>query len=308
MNTKVHSTLFFAAFLAFSFAPCTSNTAGLENIVAPGATVNKVQTGFIFTEGPAADSDGNIYFSDVRASRIYLWSCKDTSISVYRENTGRANGLMFNQNGHLVVCEMGGRRVTLDNMMGKITVLADSYKGKKLNSPNDLWIDPMGGIYFSDPRYGAKMDDVEKGSMQVYYISPDHKKVARVTNDLVKPNGLIGSIDGKSLYIADAGDNKTWLYKILPDGSLSEKSLFCKQGSDGMSLDEKNNVYVTGASSISIYDHKGMKIEEILFPERPANMTFAGKERKTLFVTARTSIYTIEMAVRGAPAPLDQAK
>jgi len=117
----------------------------------------------------------------------------------------------------------------------------------------------MGGIYFSDPRYGAKMDDVEKGSMQVYYISPDHKQLSRVTNDLVKPNGLIGAIDGKSLYIADAGDNKTWLYKILPDGSLSEKSLFCKQGSDGMSLDERNNVYVTGASSISIYNHKGKK-------------------------------------------------
>ncbi len=102
-------------------------------------------------------------------------------------------------------------------------------------------------------------------------------------------------------YIADAGDNKTWLYKILPDGSLSEKSLFCKQGSDGMSLDERSNVYVTGSSSISIYNNKGKKIVEIMFPERPANMTFAGKERKTLVVTARTSIYTIEMAVRGAP-------
>lgn len=308
MNTKAYRTLLYAIFFTFFLSALAIDNTAVARMIAPKATINNVQTGFIFTEGPAADSDGNIYFSDVRASRIYLWSWKDNSISVYRENTGRANGLMFNQKGHLAVCEMGGRRVVLDNMTGKITILADSYRSKKLNSPNDLWIDPKGGIYFSDPRYGANMDDVEKGSMQVYYISPDHSKLTRVTNDLVKPNGLIGSIDGKGLYIADAGDNKTWLYKILPGGGLSEKSLFCNQGSDGMSLDEKSNVYVTGPLSISIYNQYGKKIEEINFPERPANMTFAGKERRTLFVTAGTSIYTIEMAVRGARMPVDQYK
>ena len=308
MNIKVHLLFLLVIFTAFFFAPVTIVAQEGAGIVAAGATVTKVQSGFIFTEGPAADSNGNVYFTDVRAERIYLWSCTDGSISVYREKTGWGNGLMFDQNAHLAVCEMGGRRVILDNMEGRITVLADSYKGKKLNSPNDLWIDPMGGIYFSDPRYGGRMDDVEKGSMQVYYISPDHKKLKRVTHDLVKPNGLIGTQDGKILYIADAGDNKTWLYKIESDGTLSEKELFCPQGSDGMTRDERNNVYVTGRSSISVYNAKGQKIEEIMFPERPANMTFAGKERKTLFVTARTSVYTITMTVRGAPTPLDQTR
>ena len=225
MNTKVHVIFLLVIFTASFFAPVTIGAQEGASIVTPGANVMKVRSGFIFTEGPAADSNGNVYFTDVRGERIYLWSWKDGSISIYREKTGRANGLMFDQKGHLAVCEMGGRRVILDNMKGTITVLADSYKGKKLNSPNDLWIDPMGGIYFSDPRYGGRMDDVEKGSMQVYYISPDHKKLRRVTHDLVKPNGLIGTQDGKRLYIADAGDNKTWLYKIQPDGTLSEKEL-----------------------------------------------------------------------------------
>jgi gluconolactonase len=143
---------------------------------------------------------------------------------------------------------------------------------------------------------------------QVYYILPDHRKLTRATNDLVKPNGLIGTPDGKIIYIADAGDNKTWAYNIKPDGRLSDKRLFCKQGSDGMAIDERNNVYVTGKSSISVYNSEGEKIEEIVFPERPANMTFAGKERKTLFVTARTSVYTLEMVVRGMPTPLEKEK
>lgn len=153
--------------MAFLFGLGTIGAQEGASVIAPGATVNKVQSGFIFTEGPAVDAEGNVYFTDVRGERIYRWSYKDGSVSVYREKTGRANGLMFDQKGRLVACEMGGRRVILDDMKGEISVLADSYQGKKLNSPNDLWIDPKGGIYFSDPRYGRRMDDVEKGSMQV---------------------------------------------------------------------------------------------------------------------------------------------
>ena len=253
----------------------------------------------------------------MKAETIYKWSWKDDSTAVYRENTGRANGLMFDRQGRLVVCEMGNNRVTLDDMKGTITVLADSYEGKKLHSPNDLWIDPKGGIYFSDwlskwvrVKGGGKTKaKAVKGGMQVYYIPPGQKSLMRVTNDLVKPNGLIGTTDGKTLYIAEYKDNKTWVYRIQPDGSLSDKKLFCDHGSDGMARDEKNNVYVTGSSSILVYNSKGVKIEEITIPEgQPTNMTFAGKERKTLFITARTLIYTLEMAVRGAPSPLDQAK
>ena len=278
------------------------------SVVADGAVVKKVQSGFIFTEGPAANGVGDVYFTDVQGSRIYKWAHKDGLISVYRENTENSNGLMFDQKGRLVVCEGGGQRVVMDDMKGNITVLAETYKGKKLNSPNDLWVDPKGGVYFSDPRYGPKMDDVEEGSMQVYYISSDHKHLIRVTDDLIKSNGLIGTPDGETLYIADAGANKTWVYRILPDGTLADKKLFCEQGSDGVTRDERGNLYLTGQTSISVYDSKGQKLEEITFPETPSNMTFAGKDRKTLFVTARTSVYTLDMAVRGAPTPLDQGQ
>lgn len=293
---------------AFIFDPGTIGAQEGNSVIAPGAAVKMVQSGFIFTEGPAANAGGDIYFTDVRGERIYRWSCKDGSISIYREETGKANGLMFDQKGRLVVCEMGNNRVTLDDMKGTITVLADSYKGKRLNNPNDLWIDPKGGIYFSDWLSGRGRTDVPEGGLQIYYISSDHKNLTCVTNDLIKPNGLIGTPDGKILYIADMGANKTWVYTIKSNGTLSGRKLFCEQGSDGMARDEKNNVYLTGGSSIFVYNSKGEKIEEIAFPERPTNMTFAGKERKTLFVTARTSIYTLEMVVRGAIMPLDQAK
>lgn len=310
MNRKIYQQWYLLVILTITFLAGPSIISAQEKtgVIAHEATVKKVQSGFIFTEGPAANDEGDVYFTDVRGSRIYKWSHKHGSISVYRENTGNANGLMFDQKGRLVVCEMGSQRVVMDDMKGNIAVLAETYKGKKLNSPNDLWIDPKGGIYFSDPRYGPKMDDVEKGSMQIYYIHPDHKSLIRVTNDLVKSNGLIGTPDGETLYVADAGANKTWVYRILPDGTLAEKKLFCGQGSDGVTLDERRNLYLTGQTSISVYDSKGQKIEDIIFPETPANMTFAGKDRKILFVTARTSVYTIDMAVRGAPIPLDQGQ
>jgi len=309
----------FSAFIImiFLFGLETIGAQEGAGVIAPGATLKKIQSGYFFTEGPAADAEGNVYFTDLRAELIYKWLWKDGSITLYREKTGMANGLMFDLQGRLVVCEMGNNRVTLDDMKGMITVLAESYEGKKLNSPNDLWIDPKGGIYFSDwlmGRGGAKSKGKGKtkapeGGLQVYYIPPDQKGLMRVTNDLVKPNGLIGTTDGKTLYIADMGANKTWVYRIQPDGTLSDKKLFCDQGSDGMARDEKNNIYVTGRSSISVYNSKSAKIEEITIPEgRPTNMTFVGKDRKTLFITARTSIYTLEMAVRGAPSPLEREK
>jgi gluconolactonase len=277
-----------------------------SGIIAPGATIKKVQSGFTFTEGPAADTEGNIYFTDIPNEKIFKWSHKDGSITLYREGTGQANGLMFDGKGRLVVCEMGNNRVTLDDMKGDITVLADNYKGKKLNMPNDLWIDPRGGIYFSD-FLGPGSTESRNEKLQIYYIPPDNRDLIRVTDDLVAPNGLIGTPDGKSLYVADMGVKKTWKYKILSDGTLIDKKEFCDQGSDGMSLDEKGNVYVTGDAAIYVYNPEGKKIEEIAFPERPSNMSFGGKERKTLFITAMTSIYTLDMTVRGALTPLDLA-
>jgi gluconolactonase len=200
---------------------------------------------------------------------------------------------------------MGNNRVTRDDMKGNITVLADSYNGKKLHMPNDLWIDSKGGIYFSDFMGPGSS---EEGGLQVYYISPDGKTVIRATNDLVAPNGLIGTPDGKILYITDPGAKKTWSYKINPDATLADKNLFCDQSTDGFKLDEKGNMYFSGDAGVTIFSPKGEKIEEIPMSGRCANLTFGGKDRKTLFITGGASVYTLEMTVRGALTPLDLSR
>ena len=293
--------ILFSAIILLNFS-CNHFVLSAEKssgLIAPGAAVKKVESGFSFTEGPATDAEGNIYFTDIPEERIYKWTWKDGKVSLYRENTGQANGLMFDGKGRLVICEMGDNRVTRDDLNGSIIVLADSYNGKKLHMPNDLWIDPKGGIYFSD--FTGQRDNQEE-RLQVYYISHDYRSVRQVTGDLIAPNGLIGTPDGKTLYITDPGAGKTWSYKINPDGTLKDKKLFCSQATDGMAMDEKNNVYFSGGS---IFSPTGRLIEEIAFPEQGANLTFGGKDRKTLFITARNSVYTLEMAVKGAPTALD---
>jgi len=270
--------------------------AGRSDLVAPGAKVVKLAGGFKFTEGPACDAAGNVYFSDIPANRTYIWTV-DGKLRLFRENTGGGNGLFFDAAGNLVVCEGTARRVTSVAPDGKVTVLADRYKGKRFNSPNDLWIDPRGGIYFTDPRYG-RQDDLELDGFYVFYITPDRRRVRRVVDDLVKPNGIVGTADGKLLYIADAGGNRIYRYRIQPDGSLSDKTLFAPQGSDGMTLDERGNLYLT-KGTVAVYSPAGRKILEIKVPEAPANVCFGGKDRKTLFITARTGLYALRMNVRG---------
>jgi gluconolactonase len=285
-------------------ASCEEKGSGL---IAPGAVLKKIQSGFTFTEGPAADAEGNIYFVDIPSERILKWTWADGKITVYKENSGKANGLMFDAMGRLVICEMGNSRVTRDDMKGNIIVLADSWNGKKFHMPNDLWIDSKGGIYFSDFAGGPGPAQVEEG-LQVYYISPDGKTVSQATKDLVAPNGLTGTPDGKILYITDPGAKKTYSYKINSDGTLSGKKLFCDQFTDGFKLDEKGNLYFSSDTGVTIYSPSGQKIDEIKLPARVSNLTFGGRERKTLFITCGDTVYTIEMSVRGAPTPLDLAK
>lgn len=274
-------------------------------LIKPGAELKKVADGFTFTEGPAADAEGNVYFTDIPNQRIWKWTWKDDAVTIYRENTGEANGLIFDAEGRMVICEMGNKRVTRDDMAGSISVLADNWNEGHPNMPNDLWIDAGGGIYFSD---FSGPGSSTGGGLQVYYISPDGEMAVRATNDLVAPNGLIGTPDGKTLYVTDPGAGKTFAYKINPDASLSEKNLFCSQFADGMAMDEKGNLYFSGDASVIVFSPSGSKIEEISLPERSANLTFAGPGLKTLFITARTSVYTLEMAVKGAPAPFDTGK
>ena len=272
-------------------------TAGEPSkLVVDGAQVEKLAGGFVFTEGPASDAKGNVFFSDIPNSRIHKWSL-DGKLSTFRENTGRANGLYFDAKGNLLACEGGNRQKTSTSPDGKVRVLADKYDGKKLNSPNDLWIDAAGGVYLTDPRYGSQAG-LEQGGFHVYYLPPDGKTLKRVIDDLTKPNGILGTADGKRLYVADPGAKKIFVYAIEGSGRLGKRKFFAPQGSDGMTLDEKGNLYLT-SGGVVVYDSNGKKLTTIETPEGPANVCFGGKDRKTLFITARKGFYSLRMNVRG---------
>jgi len=283
--------LIFLLFLVVS-AGCEENLS----VIASDAQVVKLAGGFKFAEGPAADARGNVFFTDIRNSKIHKW-LPDGRVSTFLDNTSGANGLYFDSRGTLIACQGGGRKLVSIDKNGKITVLADKYDGKRLNSPNDLWIDPKGGIYFTDPRYGRR-DGLEQNGEHVYYLTPDRKKLIRVVDDMLRPNGLIGTPDGKKLYIADLGGQMTYVYKINSDGTLSDKKLFATEGSDGMTIDNEKNIYLT-TDAVKVYDSKGNRKEVIQIPERPSNVTFGLKDKSTLFITARTGLYSIKMRTRG---------
>jgi len=264
--------------------------ACLQTDLAAGE-VRKLGGGMKFTEGPIADARGHVYFSDIPNNRIMKWDGQ--ALSAWREDSGGANGLRFDRDGSLVVCEGGNRRVTRITMDGKVTVLADVYDGKKLNSPNDLCLDGKGGIYFTDPRYG-KRDGMEQDKESVYYISPGGGKVVRVADDLVRPNGI--EMGAERLYIADAGGGKIYSYAVNEDGTIKDRREFAPVACDGMKLDEKGNLYTSTRKGVEIFDPEGKPLGIIKVPEGPANLCFGGN---TLYITARTSLYAVEMKVKG---------
>jgi len=262
--------------------------------------VLKAGSGYIFTEGPAVAPDGKVYFTDQPNDRIHVWDEK-SGITLWLEGTGRSNGLYFNREGNLVACADLNNELVFFDKNKKLHLIHSGYNGKMLNAPNDLWIDPNGGIYFSDPFYARKYWKQGRTEEQevrgVYYLSPGGK-IQRVISDFVQPNGLIGTPDGKILYVADINDKKIWKYDILADGSLTNKTFFAPDGSDGMTIDNKGNVYIT-SGKVWVYSPAGALIQEIEVPEKPSNVCFGGKNRKTLFITARTSVYTVKMKVKG---------
>lgn len=272
-----------------------------QGIVAPGAKVKKLAGGFIFTEGPAVDARGNVFFTDQPNNRIHKWST-DGKLSVFHDKPGRSNGLYFDKKGNLLACADLDNELWSIDMTGKATVLVKGYKGKKLNGPNDLWPDPRGGIYFTDPLYKRKYwnrGPMEQDGKHVYYLKPGYKELIRVTNDLVTPNGIIGAPDGKRLYVADLGDKKTYVYDISPDATLSNKKLFCTMGSDGMTIDNEGNVYLTGRG-VTVFNPAGDKIEHIQIDAGwTANVCFGGADRHTLFITAKESLFALRMRVKG---------
>jgi len=272
-----------------------------KSLISKGAKPEKLAGDFAFTEGPACDREGNIFFTDQPNNKIMKWST-DNKLSLFEENYGRANGLYFDKKGNLISCSDEKNEVWSIAPDGKVTVLIKDFEGKKLNGPNDLWIAPNGGIYLTDPFYKRPWWDHETSEQDgehVYYLAPGTSKLIRVVTDLEKPNGIIGTPDGKYLYIADIKGNKTWRYTISTDGTLSGKKLFTDLGSDGMTIDNKGNIYLTG-KGVTIFNPLGVKIENIPIPESwTANVCFGGKDRHLLFVTASKSVYGIKMNAKG---------
>jgi gluconolactonase len=275
--------------------------AAEDPIIAPGEKLTVLAGGFDFTEGPAADAHGNVFFTDQPNDRIMKWST-DGKLSTFMKPCGRSNGLCFDAQGNLWACADEKNQMWQIDPAGKVTVVLKDYQGKLLNGPNDVWLRPDGGLYFTDPYYkrpywkrGPKQQDVEA----VYYLAPDRKRLTRVVADLVQPNGIIGTPDGKTLYVADIGGGKTFAYDIQDDGTLSGKRHFCKLGSDGMTIDDRGNVYLTG-KGVTVFDREGRQIEHIAVPEAwTGNICFSGKDLQTLFITASKHIYSLKMRVHG---------
>ena len=253
---------------------------------------------YLFSEGPAADGQGNVFFSDINAGRIYKWS-PDGKVVVFKEGLNAPNGLAFLSDGGLAVCEGGNGRLISIDAQGKISVLADQYNHQRFNEPNDLWVDPQGGIYFTDPTFNSP---VVQGGEHVYYISADRTQVTRVINDMVKPNGITGTRDGKTLLVSDYGAGKTYAYMIQRNGSLAGKQLFAAVGSDGMKLDFGGNLYVTTPNQVQVFAAGGSHLLSIATHENPTNMVFTGKDEKTLFITARSEVYTVQVQASTNPA------
>ncbi|WP_430426888.1 SMP-30/gluconolactonase/LRE family protein [Maribacter litoralis] len=272
------------------------------SIVKNGAELVKVTNAYSFTEGPASDKAGNVYFTDQPNDKIIKWNAEDNSLSVFKEPAGRANGLYFDNNGNLLAAADEKNELWRIDKDGNVDTLLTNYNGKKLNGPNDIWVDSKGGIYFTDPYYqrdywsrtAAELED-----KNVYYIAPDTKKVSVVASDLVQPNGIIGTPDGKTLYVADIGDKKTYTFTINKDGTLTNRKLFTKMGSDGMTIDNLGNIYLTG-EGVTVFNTKGEQIHHIPIDENwTANITFGGKDQDVLFITAMGAIYTLKMNVNG---------
>jgi gluconolactonase len=274
---------------------------GLVKILKPGAKLEKLAGGFQFTEGPTADSRGNVYFTDQPNDRIMVWSGQG-GLSLFMQPSGRSNGLAFDSQGYLWSCADEQNEIWKISMGKDVEVIAGNFGGKPFNGPNDLWISPDGGVYFTDPFYSRSWWDhssMPQEKQCVYYLKPDHKTIIRVAEDLLQPNGIVGTPDGKMLYVADIRGNKTWSYTITPGGTLAEKTLFCEMGSDGMTIDSGGNIYLTG-KGVTVFDKTGKKIGNIAVPEAwTANVCFGDRDLKSLFITASKSLYRIKLKIKG---------
>lgn len=284
--------------------PLNSTRAEESELLASGAKVEVLSEGYLFTEGPAVNAGGDVFFTDQPNDRIVQYHAADGSFSDWLKPAGRSNGTFFDRAGNLLACADEKNEIWSIAPDKKVTVLVSGFGGKLLNGPNDLWIRPDGNLYFTDPLYKRDYWTRDKESQQpgqyVYFFDLKTKQAKPVATDLKQPNGIIGTPDGKKLYVADIGARKTYSYTVKEDGSLEDKTLFCEMGSDGMTIDAGGNIYLTG-SGVTVFDKTGKKLTQIPIPEPwTGNVCFAGKDRDLLLITAGKKVYGVKMRVKGA--------
>jgi gluconolactonase len=282
--------------------------AEFRRLVPDGAKVEKLAGDMTFTEGPAWIARGAyLVFSDIPANRLMRWSPVG-GLSVYRDPSRNVNGNTTDAQGRLVSCEHSGRRVVVEESSGTLHTLAEKFEGRRLNSPNDVVVKSDGTLWFTDPDYGLKnkpgtqeKEGKEQPGNFVYRVEPGSGTINAVVKDCDKPNGLAFSPDEKRLYVADSGAPRhIRVFDVSPDGSLSGGALFCtidKGTPDGIRVDAGGRVWSSAGDGVQIFAPDGKLIGKILVPEAPANLAFGAKEGKTLFITARKSLYAIPVSV-----------
>jgi gluconolactonase len=246
------------------------------------------------------DKKGNVFFTDQPNNKIWKWDTEG-KLSVFMDNTGRSNGMFFDKKGNLLSCADENNQLWSISKEKEVTVLVTGYQGKKLNGPNDVWEAPNGNIYFTDPYYQRpwwtrKQSEID--GEHVYLLRQGEKEPVRVIDNMQQPNGIVGTTNGKTLYVADIKAGKTYRYTIAEDGSLQNATLFCTLGSDGMTLDNRGNLYLTG-KGVTVFNPAGQQIEHIDLPGWTANVAFGGKQKDELFITASEAVYTLKMKVHG---------
>jgi gluconolactonase len=295
--------------IALAVASHLASAADPISGIGPTGEVKKVHGGFQFTEGPAADRQGNLFFSDVAGDKLYQVDAKG-ELSTLLDPSHHTNGLMVNAAGNIVACEMDGRLIEVNPKTKQVKSLADGYEGKRFNAPNDLVIDRDGGVYFTDPHFRAPTP-LPQGVRAFYYRAPDGK-VTRLGVVETAPNGIILSPDEKTLYVIPSMQAEMLAYPVEAPGKIGQQRVFCtlKQaagkttgGGDGLTVDTKGNLYITSALGVQVFNPQGSLLGIIEFPEQPSNCDFGGKDNKTLYATARTSLYAVPMEVAGHVFP-----
>jgi len=302
MNRMKCSVLMMLLGCLFGTTPIFGQEMKANVLIADGAKLEQVGDGFAFTEGPAVDHTGNVYFTDQPNNRIWKYDVATAKLSVYMESAGRANGLFFDKKGNLIACADEKNELWRIISPTQVDKLVQRYQDSLLNGPNDVWVAPQGSIYFTDPYYQRDYWTRTSPDLhaQALYRYRKDGKLEQLDADFIKPNGLVGTANGKILYVADIGANNVYRYDIQKDGTLTGKMLFVSgQRTDGMTIDSDGRIYLAG-NGVTVYDAEGVQVAHIPVPAKwTANVCFGGKSRDILFITASDKVFTLRMKSRG---------